>query len=80
VELHVLGCPAAAEPLRAGGQLTDQLDECLVVGAADGLQAERGGGVVGDPVVVDEELLGCLRVQVDEPGHVGRPSGVAEHR
>jgi len=74
VELHVVGGPAGAEELGPGRQLADQLDERLVRVSAR-LEAEHRG-VLGDPVVVDEELLGRLRLQVDEAGGVGRTPGV----
>ena len=79
VELDVVGGPAPAEQLGLGGQLADQLDEGLVVRVAAGLEAEHRGGVVGDPLVVDEEILGRLRVQVDEPRGVGGPPRVRQH-
>ena len=80
VELDVLRGPPPAEQLAAGGQLADQLDEGLVVRVAAGLEAQHRGGVVGDLVVVDEELPGRLGLEVDEPGGVGRPARVREHR
>src|SRR4051812_44391143 len=50
----------------------------LSCGFATGLQPQHGGGVVGDAVVVDEELAGLLRVQVDEARGVGGTAGRGE--
>jgi hypothetical protein len=71
VERDVLGCPLPAEQLGLGGQLSDEGDEVLVVGVASGFEAEHGCGVGGHVVEVDEELP-CCRVEVEEPGGVGR--------
>src|SRR3954447_17207094 len=79
VELHIVGGPPLAEELGPGGQLTDQRDEGLVLRVAAGLKAKHGGGIVGDAVVVDEELAGFVWVQVDEAGGVGRTTGVGEY-
>ena len=59
--------------------LPDELDERLVVRVAAGLEAEHRGRVARDLVVVDEELAGGLRVEVDEPGGVGGSTRVFEH-
>ena len=60
VELDVVGGPALPEELGAGGELADELDEGLVVRVATGFEPQHRGGVVGDPVVVDEELPGLV--------------------
>ena len=80
VEPHVLGGPALPEQLTAGRQFADQRDQLLVVRIAARLQAQHRGRVPGDLVVVDEELLGRLGIQVDEPGGVRRSARIGEHR
>ncbi|MEI2643752.1 MAG: hypothetical protein V9G10_15935 [Candidatus Nanopelagicales bacterium] len=80
VELHVVRRPSLAEQLRAGGQFADKLDERLVVRIVTGFQPQHGGSVIGDPVVVNEELPRLFRLQVDESRGVGRATGIGEHR
>ena len=56
VELDVVGGPADAELVAAGGELADEVGQAAVVGVAAGFGAQDGDGVVGDGVPVDEEL------------------------
>jgi hypothetical protein len=79
VDSDVVRGPALSELFAAGGQLPDQVREVPVVGVAAGFGAQQGDGVVGGLVVVAEEL-GRVRVEEDEPGGVGRSSGVAVDR
>jgi hypothetical protein len=67
------------ELFAAGGQLPDQVGQVAVVGVAAGFGPQQGDGVVGGLVVVAEEL-GRLRVEENEPGGVGRSSGVGVDR
>jgi hypothetical protein len=76
VDSDVVRGPALSELFAAGGQLPDQVP---VVGVAAGFGAQQGDGVVGGLVVVAEELS-RVRVEEDEPGGVGRSSGVAVDR
>jgi hypothetical protein len=79
VDSDVVRGPALSELFAAGGQLPDQVREVPVVGVAAGFGAQQGDGVVGGLVVVAEELS-RVRVEEDEPGGVGRSSGVAVDR
>jgi hypothetical protein len=79
VEAHVLGGPSLPEQLATGREFADQGDERLVVRVAARLQAQHRGRVADDLVVVDEELPGRLRLEVDEPGGVHRTPRVREH-
>ena len=71
VVADVVGGPAAAEVVAAGGELADEVGEVLVVGVPSGFGAQHGHAVVGDLVVVDEEVRGG-RVEEGEAGAVGR--------
>src|SRR6476619_651288 len=79
VEPDVVGGPAGAEDLTAGGELADQLGERLVVRILARGQPEDGGDVVGGAFPVDEEVLRRL-VEVDEASGVRGPSRVGQHR
>jgi hypothetical protein len=48
------------------------------VRVAASFEPQHRGRVVGDPVVVDEEVPGLFGLEVDEPGGVGRASRVRE--
>ena len=81
MEPYVLGGPALAEQLAAGGQLAHQRDEVLVAGVTAGLQPQHRGGVAGDLVVVDENrsaasgLRYTNRVVFRRPSRVGLEHG-----
>ena len=70
VDADVVGGPADAEVVAAGGELPDEVGEVAVVGVAAGFGAQDGDGVVGDGVPFAEERRGP-RVEEDEPGVVG---------
>ena len=73
VQADVVGGPADAELVAAGGQLADQVGQVLVVGVAAGFGAQHGDGVVGGAFPVAPERAG-VRVEEVEPGEV-RPAG-----
>src|SRR5580698_4873700 len=56
VEPDIVGGPPGAEYLTAGGELTDQLDQLLVLRVAASLRTEHGSDVVGGTVPVRKEL------------------------
>lgn len=72
VQGDVVGCPADAERVAAGGELADEIGELPVVRVPACLGAKDADRVVGDLVPVDEELW-CGRVQEDERWSVDRP-------
>jgi hypothetical protein len=61
VVLDVVGGPAFAEVLAAGGEFADEVREFGVVGVASGFGAEAADGVVGDAVPVAVEVSGTSR-------------------
>ncbi|GAA3840804.1 hypothetical protein GCM10022206_93930 [Streptomyces chiangmaiensis] len=54
----VVGAPAGAECVAAGGQLTDEVVQVFVVGVAAGFGAQDGDGYVGGLVPVGVEAVG----------------------
>jgi hypothetical protein len=82
VELDVVGGPADAELVAAGGELADEVGESAIVGVAAGFGAKDGDGVVGDGVRLEHggffasEALDAAVGAVDgKPGLGGRDLG-----
>src|SRR5829696_3911567 len=77
VEADVVGDPAGAELVAAGGELTHEVGQVAVAWVASVFGAQDGDGGVGDVVPVDEEV-GPLRVDEREAGQVRRCRPVVE--
>src|SRR5579875_903585 len=79
VEPHVVRGPPGAEVVAAGGQLTDQVGQGLVVRAAPGLGAQHRHHVLGLALPVWVELRGG-GVEEQEAGVVGGLGGAGQDR
>jgi hypothetical protein len=79
VQSDVVGGPADAEGIAAGGQFTHEVGQFLVVGVAAGFGAQHGHRAVGSAFPVHPEHSG-VRVEKVEPGQVSRSGRVAEQR
>ena len=75
VVADVVGAPAGAEVVAAGGELADEVVQIAVVRVAAGLGAQDGDADVGGGVPVGVEAV-RRRVEEREPGEVRRPAGV----